>query len=190
MRHLFRLANLTEVHLVQLGGWKADSYCYQRTSYNMEKLWWPWLEPADGMVGGRTGTFWERWERLVLSTFESHLELCCLEILNSVSKNRAISQPLTWDTWVRCRQNLFSTCPGHIIQHILSCFGHHRERTNFYLTWMFSIMLINKCGGFPGYLMSSSLLWHRHFALRSFPIRNTTHGSAVQVELSQVTPNS
>lgn len=38
--------------------------------------------------------------------------------------------------------------------------------------------------------MSPSLLWHRHFALCSFPIGNTTHGSAVQVELSRVTPNS
>lgn len=53
MRHLFRLANLTEVHLVQLGGRKADSYCYQQTSCIMEKLWWPWLELAGGwLVGG------------------------------------------------------------------------------------------------------------------------------------------
>lgn len=63
------------------------------TSSVMEKLWWSWLELVGGMAGGWTGTFWERWERLALSTLESHVGLCGLEILNSVSKNS--NQPTT-----------------------------------------------------------------------------------------------
>lgn len=154
MRHPFRLANLTEMHLVQLGGWKADSYCYQWTLVLLHPLLWrsyddhDWSWLVGWLVGGQVPFEKDErdWSSLLLKVMWDSV---ALRYWTQCQKT-AISQPLTWNTQVRCRQNLFYTCPGHTIQHILPCFRYHRERTKFYLTWVFSMMLLINYGGFSG----------------------------------------